>query len=179
MKTHAAHLEQFKSKEELMNIKYYQELYLKGSKKRAPKKIEASKPHVVKNFEYLPIMKTTINPKTDKVQNYKPLYGNYTNQINDRFPPLEEFEGNETIRRMGTLGIKLGMTTLYDNWGDIVPVTIVLLDRVQVVQIKKPESGNKFYQVQMGIGDKKIKKLTKAELGHYLKAKVPPKKVLT
>ena len=42
---------------------------------------------------------------------------------------------------MGTMGIKLGMTTLYDNWGDIVPVTIVLLDRVQVVQIKKPEPG--------------------------------------
>jgi len=39
---------------------------------------------------------------------------------------------------MGTLGVKLGMTTLFDKWGDVVPVTIVLLDRVQVVQIKTP-----------------------------------------
>ena len=39
---------------------------------------------------------------------------------------------------MGTMGVKLGMTTLYDQWGDVVPVTIILLDRVQVVQIKAP-----------------------------------------
>lgn len=53
---------------------------------------------------------------------------------------------------MGTLGIKLGMTTMYNQWGDTVPISIVLLDRVQVVQIKPPEPGNTFYQVQMGLG---------------------------
>ena len=82
------------------------------------------------------------------------------------------------MRRMGTLGMKLGMTTLYDQWGDIVPVSIILLDRVQVVQIKPPEDGNKFYQVQMGLGEKRIKKVNKALMGHYLKARVPPKRVL-
>ena len=70
------------------------------------------------------------------------------------------------------------MTIMYDKWGNIVPVSIVLLDRVQVVQIKNPQHGNSFYQVQMGIGEKRIKKLIKPELGHFLKAKVPPKKVL-
>jgi large subunit ribosomal protein L3 len=79
---------------------------------------------------------------------------------------------------MGTLGMKLGMTTLYDQWGDIVPVTIILLDRVQIVQIKRPEEGNKFYQVQMGIGERRIKRIKKAAMGHYLKAKVPPKRLL-
>lgn len=79
---------------------------------------------------------------------------------------------------MGTLGVKMGMTTLFDQWGDIVPVTVILLDRVQVVQIKPPLEGNKFYQVQMGIGQKSIKKVTKPLLGHYLKAKVPPKQKL-
>ena len=74
--------------------------------------------------------------------------------------------------------MKLGMTTMYDQWGDVVPVTIILLDRVQVVQIKPPEEGNYFYQVQMGIGDKRIKRTNKALMGHYLKARVPPKKVL-
>ena len=82
------------------------------------------------------------------------------------------------MRRVGTLGMKLGMTTLYDNWGDIVPATIILLDRVQITQIKAPEEGNKFYQVQLGIGEKNIKKTNKALMGHYLKARVPPKKVL-
>ena len=76
------------------------------------------------------------------------------------------------------MGVKLGMTTLYDQWGDVVPVTIILLDRVQVVQIKYPEQGNKFYQVQMGIGEKKIKRCNKAMLGHYLKGRVPPKRFL-
>lgn len=42
------------------------------------------------------------------------------------------------MRRMGTLGMKLGMTTMYDKWGYTVPVSVVLLDRVQVVQIKPP-----------------------------------------
>ena len=68
---------------------------------------------------------------------------------------------------------------MFDQWGDMVPVTIILLDRVQVVQIKPPEDGNQFYQVQMGIGEKKIKKTNKAQMGHYLKARVPPKKVLS
>ena len=76
---------------------------------------------------------------------------------------------------MGTMGFKLGMTTMYDQWGDIVPISIVLLDRVQVVQIKPPNEGNKFYQVQMGIGQKRIKQVNKAQLGHFLKANVPPK----
>ncbi len=39
---------------------------------------------------------------------------------------------------MGTLGVKIGMTTMFDQWGDIVPVTAIQLDRVQVVQLKKP-----------------------------------------
>lgn len=63
---------------------------------------------------------------------------------------------------MGTLGVKIGMTTLYNRWGETVPVSIVLLDRVQVVQIKPPEDGNTFYQVQMGSGEKRLKRLNKA-----------------
>lgn len=43
---------------------------------------------------------------------------------------------------MGSLGIKMGMTTMYNSWGDTIPVTIIMLDRVQIVQIKKPEEGN-------------------------------------
>ena len=38
---------------------------------------------------------------------------------------------------MGCLGIKMGMTILWDDWGKMVPVTVVELDRVQIVQIKK------------------------------------------
>jgi large subunit ribosomal protein L3 len=37
---------------------------------------------------------------------------------------------------MGSIGVKLGMTTMWDRWGHMVPVTIIELDRCQVTQIK-------------------------------------------
>lgn len=113
--------------------------------------------------------------EANRYKKFEPVYGNYTRQINQRLPALQEFEGNEKMRRVGTLGMKLGMTTLYNSWGDTTPVTVILLDRVQVVQIKSPGNGNPFHQVQLGIGEKKIKQLNKAEIGHFMKSKVPPK----
>lgn len=82
------------------------------------------------------------------------------------------------MRRVGALGVKLGMTTMWDSWGHIVPATIIQLDRTQIVQIKKPVRNNHYYQVQIGIGQKNIKKVTRPMLGHYLKARVPPKQKL-
>jgi large subunit ribosomal protein L3 len=58
----------------------------------------------------------------------------------------------------------------------MIPATIIQLDRAQVVQIKEPEEGNSFFQVQMGTGERRIKSLIKAEIGHFMKANVPPKK---
>lgn len=40
------------------------------------------------------------------------------------------------MRRVGVIGVKLGMTTLWDDWGRMVGVTAIELDRVQIVQIK-------------------------------------------
>ena len=82
------------------------------------------------------------------------------------------------MRRVGALGIKLGMTTMWDSWGHIVPATIIQLDRTQIVQVKKPVRNNFYYQVQIGVGEKNIKKVTRPMLGHYLKARVPPKQKL-
>jgi large subunit ribosomal protein L3 len=82
------------------------------------------------------------------------------------------------MRRVGALGIKLGMTTMWDSWGHIVPATIIQLDRTQIVQVKKPVRNNFYYQVQIGVGQKNIKKVTRPMLGHYLKARVPPKQKL-
>jgi len=98
----------------------------------------------------------------NKYRKFEPIYGNYTNQINGRLPELSEFEGREGLRRVGALGVKLGMTTMYNQWGETVPVSIVLLDRVQVVQVKYPTKENPFCQVQLGSGSKRIKKLNKA-----------------
>ena len=82
------------------------------------------------------------------------------------------------LRRVGALGIKLGMTTMWDSWGHVVPTTVIQLDRTQVVQIKKPVRNNEFYQIQIGVGEKRLKAMTKPMLGHYLKSGVPPKRKL-
>lgn len=79
---------------------------------------------------------------------------------------------------MGTLGIKLGMTTLWDQWGHAAGVTVIQLDRCQVVQIKQPRHENADYQVQMGLGQKNMKRITKSLLGHFVRAGIPPKRVL-
>ena len=97
--------------------------------------------------------------------------------INSKFE-IQEVEGDSDLRRVGALGIKLGMTTLWDSWGHVVPATIIQLDRTQIVQIKKPVRNNEFFQVQIGVGEKRLKSVTKPMLGHYLKARVPPKKKL-
>ena len=55
MKTHSSVLEEFKSKTELDNIKYYQELYLMGSVKKKPVKAEVEEQPVIEDFEYPPI----------------------------------------------------------------------------------------------------------------------------
>ena len=68
---------------------------------------------------------------------------------------------------------------MWNKWGHTIPITVIQLDRVQVVQIKKPEAGNELYQVQIGIGEPNFKKITKSELGHFVKAQVPPKRILS
>ena len=66
-----------------------------------------------------------------------PEYGNYVNVINKKFKSeIEEFSGHWKQRRVGTLGTKLGMTMMWNHWGHVVPVTIIELDRVQIIQIK-------------------------------------------
>lgn len=44
------------------------------------------------------------------------------------------------------------MTSLWDQWGRLVPLTIIELDRVQVVQIKPPVGNGKYYNIQVGSG---------------------------
>jgi large subunit ribosomal protein L3 len=105
--------------------------------------------------------------------------GNYLKQVNKPVAAqVKEFTPTEKSRRLGTVGVKLGMTTLWDDWGHMVPVTVIELDRVQVVQIKEPQNDDGFYHVQLGCGQKNLKRLRKPEIGHFMKAGVPPKKHL-
>jgi large subunit ribosomal protein L3 len=76
--------------------------------------------------------------------------------------------------RTGVIARKLGMTRLFAEDGTHVPVTVLLLDEVQVVAHRTLEKDG-YTAVQLGIGRAKPKNVSKAGRGHFAKAKVEPK----
>jgi large subunit ribosomal protein L3 len=77
--------------------------------------------------------------------------------------------------RTGLIAQKLGMTRVFDANGHHVPVTLLKVDGCQVVSVQTKEK-NGYTALQLGAGTKKVKSCTKAERGHFAKAKVEPKK---
>src|SRR5204863_401437 len=72
--------------------------------------------------------------------------------------------------RSGLIAQKLGMTRIYTDEGQQVPVTVLKVDNCQVVAQKTAEKHG-YTAVQLGVGTPKIKRLTKAERGHFAVAK--------
>jgi large subunit ribosomal protein L3 len=79
--------------------------------------------------------------------------------------------------RSGLIALKLGMTRIYTEEGTQVPVTVLKVDNCQVVAQKTNEKHG-YTAVQLGAGVPKIKRLSKAERGHFAAAKVEPKRKL-
>ena len=75
------------------------------------------------------------------------------------------------------IGKKIGMTQLFDENGNIIPVTVVEAGPCVVVQRKTTENDG-YEAVQIGFGAISDKKLTKALKGHFAKADVAAKRVL-
>jgi large subunit ribosomal protein L3 len=79
--------------------------------------------------------------------------------------------------RSGLIAQKLGMTRIYTEEGVVVPVTVLKVDNCQVVAQKTADKDG-YTALQLGAGVPKIKRLTKAERGHFAVAKVEPKRKL-
>jgi large subunit ribosomal protein L3 len=79
--------------------------------------------------------------------------------------------------RSGLIARKLGMTRIYTEEGTQVPVTVLKVDNVHVVAHKTVEKDG-YTAVQLGSATPKIKRLTKADRGHFAKAGVEPKRKL-
>ena len=75
------------------------------------------------------------------------------------------------------IGKKLGMTQLFDNNGNVVPVTVIEAGPCVVAQ-KKTAENDGYEAVQIGYGDLKASKVNKPQKGHFAKGDVAPKKVL-
>ena len=79
--------------------------------------------------------------------------------------------------RSGLLGKKLGMTQVYDEAGNHIPVTVVSLEGCQVVA-HKTQDRDGYTALQLGAGEAKVKRVSKAERERFAKASVTPKKKL-
>ena len=77
----------------------------------------------------------------------------------------------------GIIGKKLGMTQLFDEKGNVIPVTVIEAGPCVVVQKKTMEIDG-YEAVQIGFGDLKANKVNKPMKGHFQKGDVAPKKVL-
>ena len=79
--------------------------------------------------------------------------------------------------RSGLLAKKLGMTQVYDEAGNHIPVTVLSLEGCQVVAHKTQERDG-YTALQLGAGEVKPKRVSKAERERFAKASVTPKRKL-
>ena len=79
--------------------------------------------------------------------------------------------------RSGVLAQKIGMTRLFTEAGEHVPVTVLRLGNCQVVGHRTKEK-NGYIALQLGAGLRKVQSTTKADRGHFAVAKVEPKRKL-
>ncbi len=80
-------------------------------------------------------------------------------------------------RRVGALAMKVGMLPIWDKWGRRYPTTVLQLDSLEVVQVKKDDTDG-YTSLQLGVGEAKLKRVKLPQLGHYQKAGVTPKRRL-
>ncbi len=79
--------------------------------------------------------------------------------------------------KKGIIGKKLGMTQIFDGKGNVIPVTLIEAGPCVVAQ-KKTVENDGYAAIQLAFEDAKEKHLTKAELGHFKKAGITPKRHL-
>ncbi|MBP3447010.1 MAG: 50S ribosomal protein L3 [Clostridia bacterium] len=79
--------------------------------------------------------------------------------------------------KKGLIGKKIGMTQIFDEKGNVVPVTVVEAGPNVIVQ-KKTIENDGYEAVQVGFGDQKVSRVNKPMKGHFDKNGVAPKKVL-
>ena len=79
--------------------------------------------------------------------------------------------------KKGLIGKKIGMTQIFDEAGNVIPVTVVEAGPCTVTQLKTVENDG-YQAVQVGFGDVKVSRVNKPMKGHFDKADVAPKKTL-
>ena len=78
---------------------------------------------------------------------------------------------------VGLLGNKIGMTQIFDESGNIIPVTILKVGPCTITQIKTKATDG-YNSIQIGYSNSSSKSLTQPELGHLQKSNIQPLKYL-
>ena len=76
--------------------------------------------------------------------------------------------------RTGLIAKKMGMTRLFTEDGNHLPVTVLKVDDCRVIAVRTAEKDG-YTALQLGTGAAKVKNVTQAQRGHYAKAKIEPK----
>ena len=79
--------------------------------------------------------------------------------------------------RSGVIAQKVGMTRVFTDAGEHVPVTVLKVDSCQVVAHRTKDK-NGYTALQLGVGRAKVKNVSAAERGRFAVAKVEPKRKL-
>ena len=79
--------------------------------------------------------------------------------------------------RTGLIAKKLGMSRIFRDDGTHVPVTVLHLDKLQVVDVRTEERDH-YVALQLGSGTAKVKNVTQPNRGHFARLKVEPKRKL-
>jgi large subunit ribosomal protein L3 len=76
-------------------------------------------------------------------------------------------------KTLGLVGRKAGMTRVFNEAGETVPVTVIEALPNRITQVRTAETDG-YRALQVAFGDRKASRLTKSEAGHYAKVKVAP-----
>ena len=79
--------------------------------------------------------------------------------------------------KKGIIGRKVGMTQIFDEKGNVIPVTVIEAGPCVVAQVKTVETDG-YDAIQLGFGEVKDKHINKPEKGHFAKAGLEAKKHL-
>jgi large subunit ribosomal protein L3 len=77
----------------------------------------------------------------------------------------------------GILGKKIGMTSVFNAEGDLVPVTVIQATPCKVMSIKNEEKDG-YSAIVVGYGEKKEKNISKPVLGQFKKSKLSPLRII-
>jgi large subunit ribosomal protein L3 len=78
---------------------------------------------------------------------------------------------------IGLLGKKLGMTRIYDEKGRVSPATVIEAGGNHILQVKNAETDG-YTAVQVGYGEQKPQRVSKAMTGHFAKSSSTPKRFI-